>query len=87
MKSVSTHDFTGSLFGSLLGDLRLDIKVGGLGLSLPGVLNATLKNVLTAASPAIDTLLDNVLATLGIKLGEADIRVTGGICGRSVLVQ
>lgn len=87
VKSVSTHDFTGSLFGSLLGDLRLDIKVGGLGLSLPGVLNATLKNVLTAASPAIDTLLDNVLATLGIKLGEADIRVTGGICGRSVLVQ
>jgi uncharacterized membrane protein len=87
VKSVSTHNFTGSLFGSLLGDLRLNVKVAGLGLSVPGVLNATLKNALTAASPAIDELLNNVLATFGIKLGEADIRVTGGICGRAVLVQ
>jgi uncharacterized membrane protein len=87
VKSVSTHNFTGSLFKSLLGDLQLDIKVGGLGLSLPGVLNSTLTNVLGAASPAIDTLLDNLLATLGVKVGEADIRVTGGVCGRSVLVQ
>jgi uncharacterized membrane protein len=87
VKSVSTHNFTGSLFGSLLGDLTLNVKVAGLGLSLPGVLTSTLKTTLTAASPAIDTLLDNVLATLGIKLGEADIRVTGGICGHSVLVQ
>jgi uncharacterized membrane protein len=87
VKSVSTHNFTGSLFKSLLGDLQLDVKVGGLGLSLPGVLNNTLTNVLGAASPAVDTLLDNVLATLGIKIGEADIRVTGGVCGRSVLVQ
>jgi uncharacterized membrane protein len=87
VKSVSTHNFTGSLFGSLLGDLTLNVKVAGLGLSLPGVLTSTLKTTLTAASPAIDTLLDNVLATLGVKLGEADVRVTGGICGRSVLVQ
>jgi uncharacterized membrane protein len=87
VKSVSTHDFTGSLFGSLLGDLTLNVKVAGLGLSLPSVLNATLKDVLTAASPAIDEILNNVLATLGIKIGEADIRVSGGICGRSVLVQ
>jgi uncharacterized membrane protein len=87
VKSVSTHNFTGSLFRSLLGDLHLDIKVAGIGLSLPGVLNNTLTNVLGAASPGIDTLLDNVLAALGIKLGEADIRVTGGLCGRSVLVQ
>jgi uncharacterized membrane protein len=87
VKSVSTHNFTGSLFKSLLGDLQLDIKVGGLGLSLPGVLTNTLKTTLTAVSPAIDTLIDNVLATLGVKVGEADIRVTGGVCGRSVLVQ
>jgi uncharacterized membrane protein len=87
VKSVSTHNFTGSLFGSLLSDLTLNVNVAGLGLSLPGVLTNTLKTTLTAASPAIDTLLDNVLATLGIKVGEADIRVTGGICGRSVLVQ
>jgi uncharacterized membrane protein len=87
VRSVSTHNFTGSLFGSLLGDLHLDIQLAGLGLSLPGALNDTLTNVLGAASPAIDTLLDNVLATLGVKLGEADLRVTGGICGRSVLVQ
>jgi uncharacterized membrane protein len=87
VKNVSTHSFTEPLFKSLLGDLNLDIKVAGLGLSLPGVLNTTLANVLDTATPAIDTLLDNVLATLGVKLGEADVRVIGGICGRSVLVQ
>ena len=86
VKSVSTHNFTGPLFKSLLGDLHLDVKVGGLGLAL-GDVSKALANTLGAASPAIDTLLNNVLATLGIKLGEADIRVTGGICGHSVLVQ
>jgi uncharacterized membrane protein len=86
VKSVSTHNFTGSLFGSLLGDLQLDVKVGGLGLGL-GDVGKALANTLGLASPAIDTLLNGVLATLGIKLGEADIRVTGGTCGRSALVQ
>jgi uncharacterized membrane protein len=83
---VSTHDFTGSLFGSLLGDLQLDVKVAGLGLGL-GDVGKTLANTLGVASPAIDTLLNGVLATLGIKLGEADVRVTGATCGRSALVQ
>jgi uncharacterized membrane protein len=86
VKSVSTHNFTGSLFGSLLGDLHLDVKVGGLGLGL-GDVGKALANTLGAVSPAIDELLNDVLATLGIKLGEADVRVTGATCGRSALVQ
>jgi uncharacterized membrane protein len=86
VKSVSTQNFTGPLFKSLLGDLHLDVKVGVLGLGL-GDVGKTLANVLGTATPAIDTLLDNVLATLGVKLGEADVRVIGGICGHSVLVQ
>lgn len=86
VKSVSTHNFTGSLFGSLLGDLHLDVKVGGLGLGL-GDVGKALANTLGAVSPAIDELLNEVLATLGIKLGEADVRVTGATCGRSALVQ
>jgi uncharacterized membrane protein len=87
VKSVSTHNFTGSLFGSLLGDLQLDVKLGPLGSLGLGDVGKALANTLGVASPAIDTLLNGVLATLGIKLGEADVRVTGATCGRSALVQ
>lgn len=87
VKSVSTKDFTQSLTQSLLGRLQLDIKVAGLGLGLPGGLGQTVSGLLSAATPAVDKLLDGLLLTLGIRLGQADVRVTGLSCKRSVLVQ
>ncbi len=87
VKSVSTHNFTNSLFQSLLGDLDLHVQVAGLGLGTPTLVTKTLATTLGAVTPSIDDLLNNLLATLGVKIGEADIRVTGGNCGRSVLVQ
>ncbi|WP_206075320.1 pilus assembly protein TadG-related protein [Mesorhizobium tamadayense] len=44
----------------------------------------TLLNSVTAP---VDGLVYNVLAALGVHVGEADVRVTGATCGRSVLVQ
>jgi uncharacterized membrane protein len=87
VKNVSTHSFTGPLFNSLLGDLRLDVNVAGLNLGLGPVVKSTLLATLGTVSPEIDALLDNVLAALGVKVGEADVRVTGADCGRAVLVQ
>lgn len=86
IKSVSTRDATQSLTQSLLGNLQLNINVAGLGLGTAG-LQSTLVGVLNTATPAIDTLLYSVLTALGVRIGEADVRVTGGVCGRSVLVQ
>lgn len=87
IKTVSTRDFTESLTASLLGNLKLDIKAAGLGLGLPGGLAPAIEQVLGKATPQIDDLLYSLLSALGVRLGEADVRVTGVSCGRSVLVQ
>jgi uncharacterized membrane protein len=87
IKTVSTRDFTSSLFGSLLGDLQLKVDVAGLGLGVPPGLTGALNSTLQAITPTIDGLLYNLLGALGVKLGQADVQVTGAVCGRAVLVQ
>lgn len=86
VKSVSTRNLAQSLSQSLLGNLQLNISVAGLALGTAG-LQSTLAGILGTTTPAIDNLLYSVLTALGVRIGEADVRVTGGICGRSVLVQ
>lgn len=93
VKTVSTQAITTSLVQSLLSGLELsvDISVGGL-LNLPlvtlppGTL-ALLGTTIGNATKAIDDLLASLLSTLGLALGQADVRVYGGSCGRAVLVQ
>jgi uncharacterized membrane protein len=86
-KSVSTHSFTGSLFASLLGDLTLDVSIVGIDLGLSGLVRGGVTSALATAAPSVDALVGTLLAALGVKVGEADLRVTGGSCGRAVLVQ
>jgi uncharacterized membrane protein len=86
VKSISTRTLTQSLTTSLLQNLKLDVKVLGLGLGV-GALTSTLSGTLGAVTPSVDALLASVLSALGVKVGEADIRVTGATCGRVVLVQ
>ncbi len=86
VKSISTRTLTQSLTASLLQNLSLDVKVLGLGLGV-GALTSTLSGTLGAVTPSVDALLASVLDALGVKVGEADIRVTGATCGRVVLVQ
>ena len=59
----------------------------GIDLGLSELVKATLGTVLTAAAPALDKAVGNVLAALGLRLGEADVRVHGLVCQRAVLVQ
>ncbi|MGN6584483.1 MAG: TadG family pilus assembly protein [Rhizobiaceae bacterium] len=87
VKTVSTRDFTSSLFGSLLGNLQLNVNVVGLGLGVPPGLTTALNSTLQAIAPTVDGLLYNLLGALGVKLGQADVQVTGAVCGRAVLVQ
>jgi uncharacterized membrane protein len=84
-KTVTTADFTSSLVASLLGDLTLTPVVVGLGVPVPG-LAATVRGVLTTATPALDDLLGSVLTSLGVGLGQADVWVTGLRCDGAVLV-
>ncbi|MCC5777800.1 hypothetical protein H7H48_01945 [Nitratireductor sp. B36] len=92
IRTVSTRDVLGSTTSSLLNNLHLDVEVLG-GSVLGGTLlnnslvKGTVKTLLSSLSDPIDELLYNVLALAGVKIGEADVRVTGVRCKRPVLVQ
>ena len=92
IKQVSSDTITTSLVRSLLSSLQLDIKVelGLLGLpliTLPSNVKTLLGQTIGAVTPDLDLVLNAVLKTLGLSLGQADIRVHGVVCGRAVLVQ
>lgn len=84
-KTVTTTDFTSSLTASLLGDLSLKVNVGPLGLPIPG-LGPAVAGIISGATGSIDQVLAQVLATLGIGIGQADVWVSGIRCDGAVLV-
>lgn len=84
-KTVNTTNFTSSLTQSLLGDLQLGVQLGPLGLPIPGI-GALVAGIIGGATGSIDTLLNSVLQTLGVGLGQADVWVTGVRCDGAVLV-
>lgn len=88
LKSVSTNDIAGALVGTLIGDLDLDVDVLGI-LSLSLGKNAvvqTVGGILGAVAAPLDGLLNTVTGLLGVKLGEADVRVNGLRCKDAALV-
>jgi uncharacterized membrane protein len=93
VKTVSTRDITQSLAASLFGELSLGVKVKALGLMPFGLVLPTdfavvtaVATILSGVTKPVDTILFNALSALGVRVGEADVRVTGVSCGRSVLV-
>jgi uncharacterized membrane protein len=85
-KTVSTQDFTSSLTARLLGDLQLKANILGLGLGVPQVLTGQVAAILAGATAPIDRLLADILASLGVGLGQADVWVPGVRCDGAVLV-
>ncbi|XAZ25429.1 hypothetical protein LVY75_20025 [Sinorhizobium sp. B11] len=60
----------------------------GLGIGLPkAVIQGAVADTLTGLAKPLDELLVNTLTLLGVKIGEADVRVTDVHCEQSVLVQ
>ena len=87
IKTVSTRSAIGSMTGSLLRDLRLDVCVTGLGIGLPGLVSQAVTGVLEPVAAPLDEVIFATQALLGVKVGEADLRVNGIRCGGAVLVQ
>lgn len=90
VKTVSTRDAAKSLTTSLVSNLSLSVNAAGLSLdvtSLLGTVKPVVVKTLSGVAEPVDTLLNSVLGLLGVSLGQADVRVTGASCGRSVLVQ
>ncbi|PDQ20739.1 hypothetical protein CN311_12570 [Mesorhizobium sanjuanii] len=90
IKTVSTKNLTQSLTTSLVNNLSLSISALGLGLdvtALLGTVKPAVVTLLKGVTAPVDELVYNVLAAVGVHVGEADVRVVGATCGRSVLVQ
>ncbi|WP_246683175.1 pilus assembly protein TadG-related protein [Mesorhizobium sp. B2-8-3] len=90
IKTVSTKNLTQSLTTSLINNLSLSVNALGLGLDVTAVLGTVkpaVTTLLNGVTAPVDSLVYNVLGALGVRVGEADVRVTGATCGRSVLVQ
>lgn len=77
----TTHStgFTSGLVASLLSRLELDVDVIGLGLGLGDLAGAT-GRLLNPLGPVLDGVVDGLLSTLGLSLGEADVTVHAVVC-------
>ncbi|NUS21993.1 MAG: hypothetical protein HOQ25_19760 [Mesorhizobium sp.] len=90
IKTASTKNLTQSLTTSLVNNLSLSVNALGLGIDVTALLGAVkpaVTTLLNGVTAPVDDLVYNVLGALGVHVGEADVRVTGASCGRSVLVQ
>jgi uncharacterized membrane protein len=86
-ETVQTSGFVQGMVAGLVGGLDLDIRVLGLGLLPKAALDAAIRTLLAPLAPVLDKTIDMLLATLGLKLGEADVRVYAVTCGAPVLVR
>ena len=88
---VRARDYPQPPTASLLKDLRLTPYVAGVRVDLLDIvfkpLQGAILPLLQSVTSQLDPILFKLLSGLGIGLGQADVRVTGATCGRSVLVQ
>jgi len=86
-QTAYSQEVVSSLSASLLKNIQIDLSILGIiKLSLGEVLGLV-GAILTPVAPAIDNLLFGLLDLLGVKLGEADVQVTGVICQQAALTQ
>ncbi|MDX2234736.1 MAG: TadG family pilus assembly protein [Hyphomonadaceae bacterium] len=87
IKTVASRGFAKGLASSVMEDLELDAQALGLSLSpVTKTLTVTAGAALTAAAPALDGVIEGLLATAGLSLGEADVQASGVRCMPAVLV-
>jgi uncharacterized membrane protein len=87
VKNISTQNTVSTLTSSLLRDLTVEADVLGIKIALPTAILGGLVDTLNFVTAPLDQLLYSLLGTLGVKIGEADIRVGGASCHNPVLVQ
>ncbi len=86
VKTVGTGSFLGPAVGSLFSSADIRVQVLGIGIGLPGLLRGLVGNLLASAAAPLDGVLNAVLRTAGIGLGELDVTVGGVRCDGSALV-
>jgi len=86
IKTVATDDIAQASVSSLLANTDINVNLLGIiGLSTGGVTSA-LRGTLTAVAAPLDGLVNGLTQLLGVRLGEADVRVNGLRCRDAALV-
>ncbi|MFC3077163.1 TadG family pilus assembly protein [Phenylobacterium terrae] len=83
IKSVQTSDIAEATIGSLVANTRVTAQVGAL--PAPTIAGSVL-SVLAPLGEPLDAVLGRLTGLLGVRLGEADVRVHGLRCRDAVLV-
>ena len=83
VRTVSSGNIAQSLTGSLLSNLSLNLN----GFGLTPLLQTSLATTLSLAAAPLDLVLDQVLRSLGVRIGYADVEMDGTLCSQAVLVQ
>jgi uncharacterized membrane protein len=87
VKTVQTTDILSATVASLLANAQIGVQLGGLGLALgAGPAEGALQAALSSAGAPLDQVLDALTRTVGLKLGEADVKVNGVRCKGAALV-
>ena len=85
VKTVDTTNAFGGLIASLL--RKLDIRISVLGLTVgTSPLTTPLLGALSGVAPALDGTLEQLQQLVGVRVGQADLRVVGARCGTPALV-
>lgn len=85
VKSVATRDAAQATVSTLLGRTNLTVRALGLGVAT-GPLTSTVQGTLTSIAAPLDQLVNGLSDLLGVRLGEADVRVNGVRCHGAALV-
>lgn len=85
-KTARTRTMVTSLMTSLFNSLDLRIDVGPLLVPLT-LLEGAVRALITPLGPTLDMTLAGVFSTLGLGLGEADVKVFGVRCTAPALVR
>jgi uncharacterized membrane protein len=85
VKTVSTGDLAQGIAASLAARTQVQVSVLGLTVS-NSPLSPIVGGLLSTAAPLIDGVVNSVTATLGIRVGSADVRVHERRCGIATLV-
>lgn len=79
IKTVTSTSLASGLITTLIQRLDVTVHVLGLGLGLGGIVQA-LGVLLTPLGPVLDAAINPLLDMLGLRLGQADVRVHGLSC-------
>lgn len=86
VKSVATGDVVQSAAASLISGIDLDvIALGFLPINADPIINAVGQQ-LAVLAPALDGVINRLTGLAGVKIGEADVWVTGLRCGQPALI-